>query len=371
VNFSGSYQTPVLTPRQPPKTFGVGPIYSNLSLLAINPMASYQFTDKLAIGGGPIITAGTPSFNPGFFAAGPGGPLGLPTFPSATDARPYYGAGFQVGLLYELNSNWNLGFSYKSPIWQEKWDFNASYPNKSPRTIGIQAQLPEIISWGVAYKGLPRTLIDVDLRYMDYANTSLFGTKVVDGGLGWQSIFVLALGAQYQATERFTLRGGYLYNMDPVRSEATLFNVQAPGIIQNTLTLGASYQVTENVTASLGWMHGFRNAIQGPVLQIPGASVRLDAQLDTLWAGVNVKFGGPKRKVPAASTYSELSETTPRVIESTPFIPPPQIPGMPAAEMPAANAASELPPLPEPDGPPGATSSARVDITSPTAPSSR
>ena len=356
----------MLTPRQPPKTFGVGPIYANLSLLGINPMASYQLTDKLAIGGGPVITAGTPSFNPAFFAPGPSGPLGLPTFPSATNARPYWGGGFQVGLLYELNANWNLGFSYKSPIWQEKWDFNASYPNKSPRTIGVQAQLPEIISWGVAYKGLPRTLIDLDLRYMDYANTSLFGTPVRDGGLGWQSIFVLALGAQYQATDRFTLRGGYLYNMNPIRSEATLFNVQAPGIISNTLTLGASYQVNDNVTFSFAWMHGFRNAIAGPILQVPGSTARLDAQVDTLWAGVNVKFGGPKRKGPAAPAYSDLSETAPRVIESTPYIPPPQVPVAPTGETSAPGDASDLPPLPDPNVSTSATSSSGADIAPPT-----
>ncbi len=181
------------------------------------------------IGVGPIITAGTPSFNPAFFAPGPKGPLGLPTFPAATNARPYWGGGFQVGLLYELNEDWNLGFSYKSPIWQERWDFNSSYPNLAPRRIGVQASLPEIISWGIAYKGLPRTLIDVDLRYFDYANTSLFGTKVVDGGLGWQSVFAVAVGAQYQATDRLMLRSGYLYNTNPIRNEATLFNVQAPG----------------------------------------------------------------------------------------------------------------------------------------------
>jgi long-chain fatty acid transport protein len=112
---------------------------------------------KLAIGGGPIISVVTPRFNPAFVAPGPSGPLGLPTFPSATNARPYWGAGFQVGLLYELNSIWNLGFSSKSPIWQEKWDFNASTPTQAARTIGIQAQLPQMLSWGLAYKGLPKT----------------------------------------------------------------------------------------------------------------------------------------------------------------------------------------------------------------------
>ena len=77
--------------------------------------------------------------------------------------------------------------------------------------------------------------------------------------------------------------------------------MQAPGIITNTFTLGASYQVNEHVTASLAWMHGFRNSIEGPILQIPGSSVRLDAQADTLWFGVNVKFGGSKRKGTARS----------------------------------------------------------------------
>ena len=72
------------------------------------------------------------------------------------------------------------------------------------------------------------------------------------------------------------------------------------------------------MTFSFAWMHGFRNAISGPILQIPGSSVRLDAQLDTLWAGVNVKFGGPKRKGPAASTYSSMSEMTPQVIDRRP-----------------------------------------------------
>src|SRR5262249_23584362 len=87
----------------------------------------------------------------------------------------------------------------------------------------------------------------------------------------------------------------------PIRDVTTLFNVQAPGIITNTLTLGASYDLTEDITFSLAWMHGFRDSVQGPILQLPHSSVRLDAQVDTLWAGFNVKFGGSKRKGPVSS----------------------------------------------------------------------
>jgi long-chain fatty acid transport protein len=337
VNFAGSLTTPILGPRQPPNYAGVGPIFAGLSLLAINPMASLQLTDRLAIGGGPVITAGSASFNPAFFAPGPKDALGLPTFPAATNARPFWGGGFQVGLLYELSENWNLGFSYKSPVWQERWSFNASYPNLAPRHIGVQASLPQILSWGIAYKGLPKTLIDVDLRYVDYADSELFGQKVVNGGLGWRSVFAVALGTQYEATDRLTLRAGYLYTTNPIPSPVTLFNVQAPGIITNILSLGTSYQLTQNVTASLAWMHGFRNAIEGPILQIPHSTVRLDAQLDTLWAGVNIKFGGPKRKAPTEAPYPVPVDSPPSATESAPPVPaPPPSPSESPSGMPAA-----------------------------------
>jgi long-chain fatty acid transport protein len=278
-------------------------------------MVSLQLTDRLSMGGGPIITSGTPAFSPAFFAPGPKDALGISTFPAATNTRADWGAGFQVGLFYELNDNWNLGFSYKSPIWQERWDYNASTPRQIPRLIGIQAGVPEIISWGVAYKGFKNTLIDVDLRYFDYADTPLFGTKVADGGLGWQSVFAVAFGAQYKATDRLTLRGGYLYNTNPVKDVATLFNVQSPGIITNTLSLGASFDLTPDVTASLAWVHSFRNSIQGPILQLPGSSVRLDAQSDMLWMGFNIRLGRKKQTGPASSPdpviYDVPAATTP------------------------------------------------------------
>ena len=238
VNFAGSSTQPLLTPRNPPRTFGVGPIYSNLSMLEITPIASYQATDKLAIAAGPIITSTGASFAPAFFAPNPRDGFGLAGFPNATNSRPFWGGGFQAGLLYNLNEDWNLGFSYKSPICQERWSYNAAAQNGSARCIGVQAGLPEILSWGVAYKGLPKTLIDVDLRYFDYKDAPLFGQSVSDGGLGWRSVFAVATGVQYQLTEKLTLRGGYLYNTNPIPSTATLFNVQAPGITQHTLSLG-------------------------------------------------------------------------------------------------------------------------------------
>ena len=71
VNFPGSTGTPILSPQLPPKYFGFGPIFANVSLLSIAPMVSVQLTDRLAMGGGPIITSGHAHVQPGVFCGGP------------------------------------------------------------------------------------------------------------------------------------------------------------------------------------------------------------------------------------------------------------------------------------------------------------
>ena len=304
VNFAGSNTTPVLGPRRPPNFFGVGPVYANLAFLEIKPMVSLQATDRLAVGFAPVILNGTGTFSPAFFAPGLKDHFGVPTFPSATNIRPVWGAGFELGLLYNVNESWNIGFSYKSPGWLNRLNYNSNNPDLSHRQIGLTAGLPAIYSWGVAYKGIDRLLVDVDLRYMDYASTPLFGQSVRDGGLNWSGIFAVATGLQYQLTDRLTVRGGYLYNTNPINSTQTLFNIQAPGIITNTLSLGGSWRLTDQVIASAAWVHGFRNSIEGPIVQIPGTSTRLDAQVDSLVFGLTVQYGG-KRKSQISSPATE------------------------------------------------------------------
>jgi long-chain fatty acid transport protein len=51
---------------------------------------------------------------------------------------------------------------------------------------------------------------------------------------------------------------------------------------------------------SAAWVHGFRNAITGPIGQVPGSQARLDAQVDSLVVGLTIQYGA-KRKPPAES----------------------------------------------------------------------
>ena len=93
VNYAGSFTTPLLTPRRPPETFGFGPIWGNASLLTLTPSASLRLSDRLSVGGGPVISTMSLGFSPAFFARAPATPAGCPRSPSARTRGPSGAAG--------------------------------------------------------------------------------------------------------------------------------------------------------------------------------------------------------------------------------------------------------------------------------------
>ncbi len=293
VNFPGSDSNPILTPQNPPGgggtppfTLGFGPQAASLALFSTTPNVSMQVTDRLVVGVGAAVDTMLLSIDPAFF--GPRNANG--TFPAATHSRPFWGAGFRVGALYSTPSCWDFGFSYNSPRWYETFRFNSSDEFGNAQELELALTLPQIYSLGTAYRGIPRTVLAVDVRYFDYQRTKLFGESVVDGGVDWSSIWAAAVGAQYQVSQTMTARIGYSYGENPVPDVATLFNTQIPGIIKHTIGVGATQRLTKNISASLAYVHGFRSEISGPILQIPGTNVALDSEYDSILFSVHVNF---------------------------------------------------------------------------------
>ena len=245
VNFPQAPSNPILN--------AAGPIYASAAALGIQPAVSVQLTEKLSVGGGPIIGSMTMGLNPAFFAPNGGG-----GFPVATPGRPFWGAGFQFGMLYEPNCCWSLGCSYKSPIWFETFKYNAQDASANPREVHLDLTLPEILSFGVAYHGFERATFAMDVRYLNYADTVLFGAPLPAPGLNWDSIYSLAIGVEYQLTDRVTTRRGYLVNENPIPEVLTLFNMQLPAITQHQLSFGGSLQMTCAITMDMARQWGWR-----------------------------------------------------------------------------------------------------------------
>ncbi len=320
VNFAGSSSQPLLTPRNPPETFGVGPIYSSLSTLEITPIASYQATDKLAIAAGPIITATAASFSPGLLRPEPKGPVRPRELPGRDQQPAVLGRRVPVRPALQHQRELELRLLVQEPDLAGAVELQLVGADGSARYIGVQASLPEIISWGVAYKGLPNTLIDVDLRYFDYKDTSLFGQSIQNGGLGWRSVFAVATGVQYQRLRQaHRPRGLSLQHQpDPFGGHA----VQRPGPGDHHEYPVASeprIKLTADITAQSLMSTGSATRSPGGVEQLPGASTRLDTQTDSLVVGLNIQFGRSRKGGTSSSVRGVRACQVPR----TPMPPAP------------------------------------------------
>jgi long-chain fatty acid transport protein len=293
VNYPGDPNNPVLAPTGPLGQFVLGPVFSNLQVVQLNPTVAYQLTDRLVVGAGPTVDITMVSFDQAFFAQPNRVILGPNTFPSATNARPYWGGGFRVGAVYSLTDTLDVGFGYTSEQWLETWRFNARDNLGNPQPLSLKATLPAIFSWGVAWRGIERLTLGVDMRYFDYSNSQMFGTPTDQGGLGWESSFAVAVGGDYQLTDRVAVRAGYQYNTNPLENTRALFNLQSPAIIQHAVTVGTTLRLTENLSTSIGYGYGFQNSISGQFAQIPNARVQLDAAGHQLLFGLQINFGNP------------------------------------------------------------------------------
>ena len=303
-NYPASLTNPVLLPQnnQAGGVGGLGHVAANAQYFQIVPTCCYAVTDKLSFGFGPTVTLGRLEADPLSFAA-PDDSDGsmVPRYPAGCATRYAWGGGFQAGVYYVTDACWQFGFSFKSPQWFEPYRFNTTTEVGLPRQDSVHFDYPMILSLGTAYTGFQNWLLACDVRYFDYHNTAGFGDPAgfspsgAVTGLGWQSILSVHLGAQYQATQRLSLRMGYAFNDNPIGSEAVFFNAASPLISQHLVSTGMSYGVTEQVILSLAYIHGFENTVSGPI-QFPGTgplagtSVASRVSADAISAGVTVRY---------------------------------------------------------------------------------
>jgi len=158
-----------------------------------------------------------------------------------------------------------------------------------------------VVSVGASYAAGDCLVTAIDLRYIDYDNadglgdTAGFAPTGAVTGLGWDGVFALATGLQYQVTESTSVRLGYLVNESPIPDAAAAFNVGSPNFLQHMITFGMSHQLTPAIKASIAYLHLFHNSISGPYTTaltgpIAGSSVDVSTSNNVLAVGLNINY---------------------------------------------------------------------------------
>ncbi|WP_230369895.1 OmpP1/FadL family transporter [Paludibacterium denitrificans] len=218
----------------------------DLSQLFITPSLAWKVNDSNSIGIGinlayqQFTAKGLQPFaQPGFSAD--------PNAVTSNQHDSSTGAGVRLGWTGQITPDITLGATWSSRTRMGKFD---KYKGLFADQGGFD--IPENYGVGLTYKATPRLTLATEVQRILYSDVSAVGNPInglLQGqalgssggpGFGWKDINVYRPGASYDLSDTLTLRGGYSHADQPVPSSQTLFNVLAPGVVQNHVSLGAT-----------------------------------------------------------------------------------------------------------------------------------
>jgi long-chain fatty acid transport protein len=224
-----------------------------------------------------------------------------------------YGLGAQVGMIYKLTNNVSLGLNYISPQ-SISYDNIAHLDMNNPTTRNsLELTSPQQVGMGLSYSTLDnKLLIEGDVKWINWADAA--GYQEFD----WKNQWVVGVGAQYYLTPQWSVRAGYNFGENPVRTHnnfkgalgtpGSTINVQGntmptyyyetfrilgfPAIVEHHLTFGLGYQINQKFSVHAGYMHAFSNSISETGTDIFGTPTTLKATLseDSVDFGLTWRF---------------------------------------------------------------------------------
>lgn len=186
------------------------------------------------------------------------------------------GAGVRMGWTGKVAPNLTLGATWASKI-DGRFD---KYRGLFADNGGFD--IPENFGVGVAFEATKDLTLAADVQHIRYSKVGAVGNPVAPlfsgqplgsangPGFGWRDVTVLKIGASHRLREDLTVRGGFSYATQPVRSSETFFNIIAPGVVQKHLTVGATWTAPGGGELTGYYAHAFGKTVNGANSIPPG-----------------------------------------------------------------------------------------------------
>jgi long-chain fatty acid transport protein len=275
----------------------------SLQAFSIQPTISFKINDQWSIGAGFMANFGSFELNKGLLPIGALAPyLQSPVFPQAYkdiisstigisqlnanlkgNSKITYG--FNLGIMFSPNEQWNFGLSYRSKVMMtleegettvaaatpELQSMFAAFANpQSPlfsqtiagamslngQSFAAELPIPSNLQFGAAYKPNHKWLVSAELQYVgwkaydqlviEFENPALTSTQQKN----FSNSMIYRVGGEYYASEKFTLRAGFIYDSTPV--DKTLYSPETPGANKPSLTAGLTFAPSQKYALDLG-----------------------------------------------------------------------------------------------------------------------
>jgi len=249
---------------------------ARLRVTVYNPTVAYQVTPEFSAAAGIRIADAGAEFEQIFTAVVPGESK---VRVHNLEAHPI---GWNVGLLYHLKEiSTSVGLQFRSEL-QAKFNGDADFTGPAAGVafantrFHTSIKLPPQLILGISTKAIPRWTINADIEWEGWRTVGSIpksfettaGSPVPQSALNspgvrlWKNSYVFRIGAEYAATDRIALRGGFFYDQTPIPKET--FDPTIPNADRYAMTTGAGYR-WEATSVDIAYLFGFyeKRAING------------------------------------------------------------------------------------------------------------
>jgi long-chain fatty acid transport protein len=264
--------------------FGTSKPGVDLSQLFVAPTVAWQVAPGQVIGASVNLAyqrfkaTGLENFDNPVFSAFPGNVTNQ-GYDSST------GVGVRIGWMGKLAPACDFGVTYQTKTKMSEFD---KYKGLFAEEGGFD--IPANYGAGVACKVAPQVTVAFDVVRIEYSGIRSVNNRLQNllngqqlgtangAGFGWQDVTAYKLGVQWAVNPTTTLRAGYNYGKQPIPSSETLFNVLAPGVVEQHYTVGGTWAMPGNSEASFFFMY------------VPEKTVNGSNSIPALFGGGNVNL---------------------------------------------------------------------------------
>ncbi len=269
-----------------PGTYGDGTAGVNLLQAFLNLTFAHSFADRQFSLGASLIGAmqrfdarGVGTFAPYTYTFASSGGTVMPTSLTNNGADMSYGGGAAVGLEWRPTEMFSAAVAYTSKMYMSKF---TKYSDLFAEHGGFD--IPATATIGLTVKPSEPVAVSFDVQRIWYADVAsvgnpiknLFGCPTVGGsdlqsclggnngaGFGWRNMTVYKLGTRWQFDPDWTGRVGFSHGTQPIPGSEVVFNILAPGVVENHFAVGLSRRNGDRGEFSAAFTYASNKSIQG------------------------------------------------------------------------------------------------------------
>jgi long-chain fatty acid transport protein len=206
-----------------------------------------------------------------------------------------YGYGARIGYQGEIVPNLlNLGLAYQTRTYMSAFD-------KYKGLFAEQGDFDIPSNWtvGLAVKATPELAFLFDVQRINYSEIKSINNPFASPGLlgadngpgfGWKDMTIYKVGVQWKSSKEWTWRAGYSKGDQPIPDSEVLFNILAPGVIEQHVTVGSTWTMSNNNDLNFALTRALSHSVTGPNPLDPAQTIELKMDQWQIAASYSWKF---------------------------------------------------------------------------------